>query len=348
MTAGPRAARARTGRDAVTIRDVAQRAGVSKSLVSLVMRGYPHVSAVRREAVLKAARELGYRPNAMARGLVEQRTETVGVVISDMRNPYYVDLVESFQGVLQDAGFRTLLGNGRLDALTGDSLVEAFLQLRVDGLCLVGTFPQSQVIADAADLVPAVAASGRDMRLPRTDMVANDDFHGALLATRHLLGLGHRRVTHIGGCDGAVAAARQAGYEEAMRGGGAGADIRVQRSDFTERAGYDAAMTALSARPRPTAVFAVNDVACVGALSAADELGIAVPGQLSLVGYDNTYLAGIRHLSLSTVDPVNTHVGRIAGHALLDRLEDPDRPGLEQLIEPHLVVRGSSAPPPAG
>jgi len=335
----------RPAADRATILSVAERAGVSKSLVSLVMRGSPHVSPARRQAVLRAARELGYRPNAMARGLVERRTRTVGVVISDMRNPWHVDLVESFQTVLQDHGLRALLGNGRLDRPTDESLTEAFLQLRVEGLCLVGSIPVSELILEAAQLVPSVVASGGDMKLPCVDTVANDDFHGAMLATDHLLDLGHEQIAHLGGCEGAVGSARRAGYEEAMRRRGLGAAIRVEWSDFTERAGYQAAIRLLAAAQRPSAIFAVADVACIGALSAADELGIEVPRDLSLVGYDNTYLAAIRHLSLTTVDPASKDVGRIAARALLERIQNPNQPAREQLIEPHLVVRGSSAPP---
>lgn len=330
-------------RDAPTIRTVAERAGVSKSLVSLVMRGYPHVSDARRRAVLEAAHDLGYRPNAMARSLVERRTRTVGVVIADMRNPWYVDLVDGFGSVMQTDGMRVLLGDGHLDRHTDESLTEAFLQLRVDGLCLVGTLPPSEVIRNAARSVPTVIAGGRDIQFPRVDVVGNDDARGAALAVDHLVELGHTRITHLGGCDGAVAAARRTGYEQSMHRHGLAQQIRVEWCDFTEQAGYEAAVTLLKDRDRPTALFTVNDVACIGALSAADELGIDVPKQLSLVGYDNTHLAAIRHLSLTTVDPANAEVGRIAAGCLLRRIANPRRPARQHLVDPHLVVRGSTA-----
>ncbi|MHB1988220.1 MAG: LacI family DNA-binding transcriptional regulator [Acidimicrobiales bacterium] len=328
-----------------TIGQVASRAGVSKSLVSLVMRGGPHVSDERRQAVLDAARDLGYRPNAMARSLVERRTRTVGVVIADLSNPWFVDLLEGLRSVLHGSGMRVLLGDGRLSRETDESLSQAFLELRVEGLCLVGSLPQSDVIGEAARAVPTVIAGGRELRLARVDVVTNDDLHGAALAVDHLVELGHVDIAHIGGLGGATAEVRRLGYEETMTRHGLESYVTVAPADFTERSGYEAALLLLCRRPRPTAIFALNDVACIGALSAADELGIAVPGELSLVGYDNTHLAAIRHLSLTTVDPVNKEVGRIAGRLLLERIKEPRRVAREHLVEPDLAIRGSTSAP---
>jgi DNA-binding LacI/PurR family transcriptional regulator len=322
--------------------DVAALAGVSKSLVSLVLRGSPHVSNPRRQAVLKAVEDLGYRPNTMARSLVERRSHIVGVVISDMRNPWYVELVENFQLFMSERGMSTLMGNGRLDARTDESLVEAFLQLRVDGLFLVGSLPATEAIIASARSIPTVVGSSRDMKLPRVDTVVNDDFLGATLAVDHLVGLGHRRIAHLGGRDGAVATARRAGYEDAMRRHGLGDETRTEWCDFTEASGYQGAIRLLGRRRRPTAIVGLNDVACIGALSAADELGIVVPAQLSLVGYDNTSLAAIGRISLTTVDPMNGEVGRVAAELLSDRIAGHDMPATERLIEPRLVARSSS------
>lgn len=334
---------ARDGESAPTLGSVANRAGVSKSLVSLVMRSSPHVSEVRRQAVLEAARDLGYRPNAMARSLVERRTRTVGVIIADVANPWFVDLLDGLQSVLREAGMRVLLGDGRLESETSEPLREAFLELRVEGLCLVGSLPLSGLMREAGISVPTVVAGARVRRPSRVDVIANDDFVGANLAVDHLVGLGHTRIVHIGGRGGSAAEFRQAGYEAAMIRHGLARQMRVVPSDFTEHGGYTAAKALLSDRSRPTAVFALNDMACIGALSAADELHLAVPQELSLVGYDNTHLAGIRHLSLTTVNPAHGEVGRIAGGLLLRRIEMPRRRSREELIEPELVVRNSTA-----
>lgn len=328
---------------APTIRDVAERAGVSKSLVSLVLRDAPQVSAAKREAVLAAIDELGYRPNGSARSLTERRTRTVGVLLNDMRNPWFVDLLEGLNSRLHERGLRMLLGDGRLDRRVDEALTQAFLEMRVDGLVLVGTLPESAAITEAARTLPTVVAGSRDLDLSNVDIVANDDLRGTELAVDHLVELGHRRIAHIAGSQGTVAELRKRSYLDSMRRHGL--DGRIEPSDMTEDGGYRAAVRLLSIsdNERPTAIFAVNDIAGVGALSAADELGIKVPEQLSLVGYDNTYLAQLRHLSLTSVDNASYEVGRQAAKALLDRIAEPNRPASIELIQPTLRIRGSSA-----
>lgn len=329
-----------------TIRDVAERAGVSKSLVSLVLRGSDQVRPEKRRAVLAAVEELGYRPNAAARSLSERRTRTVGVLLNDMRNPWFVELLDGLNSRLHDAGLRMLLADGHLNRRLGEDLTRTFTDLRVDGLIAVGTLPPSEALRQAAARVPTVVAGAREPELPAVDIVANDDEHGARLATEHLIGLGHRRIAHIAG-QGVVGALRRRSFETVMREHGLEDSAVVEQGDLTEEGGYRAAVRLLSAGQRPTALFAFNDIACVGALSAAEELGLRVPRDLSLVGYDNTYLSRLRHLWLTTVDNGSHDVGRRAAGRLLDRIADPGRPAELVLTTPALEVRGTTSGPSA-
>ena len=325
-----------------TIRQVAERAGVSKSLVSLVLRGSTSVSEPKRSAVLAAIDDLRYRPNAAARNLTRQRTNTVGVLLNDLRNPWFVDCLDGLASVLHANAMRMFLADARLDRAMGESLTEGFLEFRVDGLVIVGTVQPSRALEEAAAAVPTVVAASRDIELPNVDVVANDDIAGTRLAVEHLLSLGHRRIAHLSGTTGEVARLRHETFVEVMND--AGLEPHVERTDMTEDGGYRAGVRLLAAPKPPTAVFAVNDIACVGALSAADELGMKVPQQLSLVGYDNTHLAGIRHVSLTTVDNASYDVGRHAAQALLGRIEAPNRAAVMELIAPHLQIRGSTGP----
>lgn len=329
-----------------TIRDVAERAGVSKSLVSLVLRGSEQVRPEKRQAVLAAVEELGYRPNAAARSLSERRTRTVGVLLNDMRNPWFVELLDGLNSRLHDGGLHMLLADGHLNRRLGDDLIRTFTDLRVDGLVAVGTLPPSEELRTAAGRIPMVVAGAREPALPGVDVVAGDDELGARLATEHLIGLGHRRIGHIAG-QGVVGALRRRGFEAVMREHGPADAALVAQGDLTEEGGYRATVRLLAGPERPTAVFAFNDMACVGALSAAEELGLKVPRDLSLVGYDNTYLSRLRHLWLTTVDTAGHEVGRRAAQRLLDRIDDPARPGEVVLTTPALEVRGTTAPPPA-
>ncbi|MFK0292350.1 LacI family DNA-binding transcriptional regulator [Streptomyces sp. NPDC090442] len=333
-----------------TIRGVAERAGVSKSLVSLVLQDSPRVSEAKRRAVLDAIDELGYRPNAAARSLVARRTHTVGVLLNDMRNPWFVDVLDGLNSLLHAHGLRMLMADGRLDRRTDREFARTFQELRVDGLVVVGTLPDTEGLAEVAERLPTVVAGNHEPRLPRVDIVANDDERGARLATEHLIGLGHRRIAHIAGL-GVVGALRRRGFEAAMRDHGLAAHAVAVDGDGTEEGGYRAAVRLLGpARDghRPSAVFAFNDLSGIGALSAAGELGLDVPADLSLVGYDNTYLARIRHLWLNSVNNASHEVGRRAARCLLDRMTHPDAPADHHLVAPALEVRGSTAPPGEG
>lgn len=333
-----------------TIRGVAERAGVSKSLVSLVLQGSPRVSEAKRQAVLDAIDALGYRPNAAARSLVARRTHTVGVLLNDMRNPWFVDVLDGLNSLLQAHDLRMLMADGRLDRRAGHDFARAFQELRVDGLVVVGTLPDTEGLAEVAERLPTVIAGNHEPRLPHVDIVANDDERGARLATEHLIALGHQRIAHIAG-QGLVGELRRRGFQAAVRAHGLEASTLTESGDGTEEGGYRAAVRLLNparGTERPTAVLAFNDISCVGALSAAQELGLHVPADLSLVGYDNTYLARIRHLWLNSVNNASHEVGHRAARYLLDRMDRPHTPARRQLVAPELEIRGSTAPPRAG
>ncbi|UFR00968.1 LacI family transcriptional regulator [Streptomyces sp. Go40/10] len=330
---------------APTIRDVAERAGVSKSLVSLVLRGSGPVRPEKREAVLRAVRELGYRPNAAARSLSEQRTRTVGVLLDDLRNPWFVELLDGLNAPLHAAGLHMLLADARLNRRMGHDLAEPFLDLGVDGLVVVGTVPDAGALGALARRMPVVVAGAREEQPPEVDVVAGDDERGARLATEHLLGLGHRRIAHLAG-HGAVGALRRRGYEAAMRAHGA--QPLVEPGDLTEEGGYRGTVRLLSRAERPTALLAVNDMAAVGALSAAAELGLRVPRDLSVTGYDNTGISRLRHVWLTTVDTSPHEMGRRAARCLLDRFDAPAGEGRVRLAVPTLEIRGTTGPPGDG
>jgi DNA-binding LacI/PurR family transcriptional regulator len=338
-----------TGRP--TLETVAARAGVSRSLVSLVLRGSPGVSPARRDAVLRAAAELGYRPNAAARQLAERRSRTVGVLLNDMRQPWFADMLDGLTPALHAAGKHVLLGDGRIDRMLDETLTWSFIDLGVDGLVLAGSIPMSQAIVEAAGKIPTVAVGGRglDLDLPRADVLANDNHLGATLAVRHLIELGHTRIAHISGLPSVAGKLRMHGYEDTMRAAGLGEHVRIEAGDMSEEGGYRAAVRLLS-RARgavpPTAVFAANDLTCVGALSAAVALGVRVPEELSLVGFDNSVFARLRALWLTSVDTAALDMGHQAAQLLLARIEHPDAPGQVRLTPPRLEVRGSSGPVP--
>ncbi|MFE4949573.1 LacI family DNA-binding transcriptional regulator [Leifsonia sp. NPDC056665] len=326
-----------------TIRTVAARAGVSKSLVSLVLQGSPKVSPARRAAVEAAMADLGYQPSLVAQSLSARRTGVFGVVMNDLRNPWFVDCLEGFASAAGEAGYRTVLADERLDD-AGGGLVESILRLHVDGLVLMGTMTPSPTLRDAARRRPTVVAASRDFPGTGLDVVANDDATGTRLALDHLWGLGHRRIAHIDGGPGAIPAIRRDTFRAYLVERGIN-DPAVEAGGTTEGDGYAAGLRLLASDCPPTAVFAFNDVVATGVLAAARERGQAVPEDLSVVGYDNTSLAAMRLVQLTSVDNASTVVGAAAAQALITRLEDPDTEGGLTLIEPNLVIRETTAPP---
>jgi DNA-binding LacI/PurR family transcriptional regulator len=305
---------------------------VSKSLVSLVMRGAPNVSDGRRAAVLAAAAELGYRPNLVARSLVERRTRTLGVLVSDLHNPFFAEVIDGLQAEAHERGLRIVLGTGRRDPAEEAGAVETFLQQDVDGVVLLA--PRMDGIEDVAAAVATVVVATRS---PHADVIVNDDALGAELAVAHLVELGHVRIAHIAA---AGAAERRAGYESAMARHRL--EPLISAGDVTDEGGYRGARTLL-AGGRPTAIFACNDLAALGALTALEEAGLSVPGDVSLVGYDNTYLASLRHIALTSVDQPGLEMGRLAVEAVDTRREQPEAPARVRLVTPHLEARASSA-----
>ncbi|KTR04144.1 hypothetical protein NS330_16005 [Curtobacterium citreum] len=328
-----------------TIYDVAARAGVSKSLVSLVLQRSPRVSDQRRQAVLTAIQELDYRPSTAAVSLAGTRSRTIGVVLDDFRNQWFVDLLTGLRESLQDQGHRLVVADRFLNTGLDASPVEGFLSMRVEGIVIAGE-PDTDLAIPAS--MPVVVAGGR-ATLPRADTVANDDRAGGRMAAEHLLSLGHTRIGFVG-ASSAASAERLAGLQE--RVGTARADgppdaevvTSVMRGEPTETAGAEAVGHLLDEHPDVTAVFAANDVMALGALSALADRGLRVPEDVSVMGYDDTPLAATAYVALTSIDDRSVEIGRGAGERLLARIADPTAPAQETLVEPRLVARRTTAP----
>jgi DNA-binding LacI/PurR family transcriptional regulator len=331
-------------RDRPTIIDVAARAGVSKSLVSLVLRGAPNVSDERRRAVLEAAAELGYRPNAMARSLVRRRSDLVGVMVSDLHNPFFTAVIDGIAAAAQANGYRALLNSGDRTSDGERDAVETLLQLRADGLILVGTVVSEELIDRvAADTHIVLASRQSTSRL--ADSIVTDDATGCRLAVDHLVALGHRRIGHVTGGSGAGAAERLRGFQAAMDRNGLLEHAMVADGSFTEAGGIAGVEALLSAAALPTAVFAANDQAAIGALRALASAGLRVPQDVSVVGYDDTYLAAFEHIDLTSVHQAAVEMGRESARLLIERTDGGRTKVRHVTMAPGLTVRGSTSRP---
>jgi DNA-binding LacI/PurR family transcriptional regulator len=322
--------------------DVARLAGVSRALVSLVIRDSPKVSERSRRDVLAAAERLGYRPNLLARNLASRRTMTVGVLLNDLHNPFFAEVADGILEAADRTDYRVLFSTGRRRPADEARAVEAFLELRVDGIILVSPHIPAGRVEAAADAVPLVAVC-RALRSHAVDTVSNDEQVGADLAVEHLVHLGHEHIVHVDGGAGAGGPPRRAGYRRAMRRHGL--SDRIVHGDFTEESGSRAVSELLADGDLPTAIFAANDVSAVGALDRLEEAGLRVPEDVSLIGYDNTGLAAMHHMSLTTIDQPRAEMGRLAVSTLLERIGRSRTDVVNHAVLPSLVVRRSTAPP---
>lgn len=340
-----------------TMETVAERAGVSRALVSLVMNDSPKVSDERRAAVLRAAKDLGYRRNLHARNLAQQRTQTFGILINDIHNPFFAEVVAGVEKAAADHDYDVIILNGGRDPERERRAIETYLQFRVEALVLIGPRLSDAELRHAARDVPTVvvAAGGN---FPSTDTITTDDIAGTRLAVEHLVGLGHRDIVHLDGGNNISADVRRQGFVEAMNR--CGLDGRIITGGDSGEQAAPAIKELLASKPRPTAILAFNDLLAAGVLSALSDTGVDVPGDISVVSIDNTFIAALGHLSLTAVNQPRWEMGAMAVATVLDRIGDQtstdEEPGgtppvasaTHQSLAPNLVVRKSSAPPRTG
>ena len=338
------------GRRASAMSDVAARAGVSHQTVSRVVNGHPHVSAQTRERVQRAIAELGYRPNTAARALATGATRTIGLVTHNVNQYGPAQTMLGLERAARAADYS--LAIVVLDEMTTAAMQEAVERLvaqSVDAVVALATYADAlQAVRALSAPVPVVTVqAAADPTLPT---VWVDQAAGARLATRHLLDLGHETVHHVTGLPGSVEAAeRQSGWRAELAGAGAVVPAALP-GDWTPSSGY-AAGRRLAARlrdggggPRPTAVFAGNDQMALGVLKALHDEGLSVPGDVSVVGFDDLPESGYLWPALSTVRQDFAELGRRGLQLLLARLAGEHATPLGA-VPAVLVVRDSTAAP---
>ena len=339
------------GRSKPTITDVAERAGVSKGTVSKylnVRSGYA-VSAASRAKIEDAIRELNYRPSAIARSLTRGATLNIGLVIADIKNPFFPDLVASVQEVLAERGYKVLLGSSGRDTGREVDIIHSMTEHRVDGLMLAsvqGGVEELRFLERMA--VPCVLAS-RDLPELIWDTVVVDNVRGARLAAKHLRDLGHTRIGYVGSDPNAKPFADRLHGFRSSTADLPHAPVVIEGGMMED--GRRGTHELLSQSPRPTAVHYANDQMALGGLVACEELALRVPWDVSIVGYDNISAGSLPGIGLTTVDSAAATVGAKATEMLLERIAglrlDEQPPRLRH--EPtRLILRSSTAPAPDG
>jgi DNA-binding LacI/PurR family transcriptional regulator len=340
----------------VTLSDIAASSGVTPMTVSRVLNQKSNVNVETRERVLRVAREMSYRRNGLARGLKRQRTDTIGLVLGDIANPFAAELSRGVREVLEQHGYTLFICISEHSAKEDVEAFDSLADHRADGI-IVATRASRLGNEKLEGLIESglpVSLIGRDFRHPKADLVTADHLKGGYEATKHLIQTGRRRIGFIGvSLTKSVALRRFQGYLEALEehhlpvaedlivGPGGGNDQMPGYS--TEEMGYEGMTRLLSLKERPTAVFARNDFTAVGALNAIKQAGLSVPQDIAVVGYDDIPLAAHTSPPLTTVRQPTREQGRVAAEFLVRRIQAGQHASRgERLFQCQLVVRQST------
>lgn len=331
----------RAGSDRMpTMQDVADHVGVSRQLVSLVLRGDPGPSRGSRERVLAAASELGYRPNSSARLLRQHRTRLIGTVF-DMRNPFQVRFVERLFLGAAEHGYRLALGP-RTAERPPHEVIDALLEERVDAIVAFNPGDSASDLIEASRRVPVVWL-GEWADEPNIDNIHVDESHGLRLAVEHLAALGHREIAYLGGQSSNPGSDRARAYEEAMRFAGLEDAIDIVPCDFEEEEGAAAARSVLAREHRPTALLCCGDQVASGALAVLARAHVDVPEEMSVIGFDDSPLACLSYHRLTSVHQDVEATVQATLDTVLSRLEGADEARRVIATPTSLTVRETTA-----
>jgi LacI family transcriptional regulator len=329
----------------VTLLDIASDAGVSRATVSLVLRNVPSVAASTRKRVLQSIDRLGYVYHRGAASLRTQRSHAIGLIVSDITNPFFAEIIVSIEDWLGTAGLVTILGNTSENPEKQQRLLRSMSEYPADGILICSTQGSGKGTGNLEGRLPPVVAFTRP--ISGFDYAGVDNVAGSELAIDHLSALGHRHIALIGG-PSQLSSAQQRflGYRQGLEKN----DLPFQPDLFVEQAptrkgGFQGLMTALSLSPTPTAAVCFNDVVALGAIEALRAAGKQPGIDFSIVGFNN--IADAHFGNLTTVDTSPAKIGEAAADLLLHRIKEPNSPLRQVILTPRLVIRESTARAPA-
>ena len=339
----------RKPRTRATLRDVAQDAGVSFSAVSKALRAVPGVSAAMRERVQESAQRLGYRPHAAARGMRGQ-TFTLGVLISDLRNPFFAEIFAGLDAALASTPYQPFFGIGGAHPATENAIVDSMIDRQMDGIILIGPTMQPPDLQQVAKEVPTAIIGVHLPQVGVFDTVNNDDELGGRLVVQHLHAIGRHRITYLAldpmPQKEGVTIYRGRGYRDEMQR--LGLEKHIQTLGVTSNSDEirQVALSLLRSPRRPDAIFCWTDYVAFEVIGAARELGLDVPGDVAVVGYDNTPFCRLPQNALTSVDQSGRLLGQQAARLLMDRIAGRTT-SQHFVVTPTLVARGSTTLLPA-
>lgn len=332
----------------VTIKDVAKAADVSIATVSRALSGCGGVGETTRKRIVALCEKMGYTPNAVARSMVKHRTDTIGLIVSSISNPYMSEMTDAIETCLRERGYNLMVCNSSRDIKLERDTYELLISRMVDGILLIpaGSASYSSLLP-LLGKVPTVFISEKLRDFP-VNFVSVDNYRGGKLGTEYLVGLGHKKILYLGRRpESAAHCYRAKGYEDVCRVNGLEPEILDSTGGHSDECGYALAKAYFSkGKPKHTAFFCATDSIAIGVMRAADEMGVRIPEDISLIGFDNIHLGALSRISLTTVAQPIARMAASAVDMLLEDVNYGSRGDSYRVLAPNIVERTSCAPLP--
>lgn len=328
----------------ITIKDIAQEAGVSVTTVSRVLNDKPDVSTTTKKKIKKVIDKLGYNPNGIARGLVLKKTNTIGLIIPDISNPYFPEVARGIEDNAKKEGYSVIFCNTDNNKQAEIEAIELLKSKRVDGIILsLSISNKSQLEKLENDKIPVVQID-RNIPGSKISSVLINNFLSAYKATMYLIKLGHTKIAHITGeMETNTARERLFGYKKALQE--AEIEYRVEwvlQGDYSKESGFQQTNELLLMKEKPTAIFAANDLMALGAYEASFHYRLNIPDDISIIGHDNIDMAELIRPGLTTIAQPKYKLGELATQILIDEIEGRSNERQEIILNPELIIRKST------
>lgn len=329
----------------VTIKEVAKAAGVSFTTVSRALSGSPGVGETTRARIRRICEEMGYTPNAIARSMVQRRTNTIGLIVSSINNPFMSEVTESIENRLREHGYHMTVCNSSGDVELERKAYELLLERQADGILLIPVGTESYAtLKPLLGRAPTIFIS-ENLKDHPVNYVSVDNYRGGKLGTKYLISLGHKRILYLGCRRGSAAHLLRAdGYRDACLKRGLEPDYLDNEAGSSYESGYRLAQQYFAGGQRHTAIFCAADSIAIGVMRAADELGVRIPEDISVLGFDNIFLSDLPRISLSTVEQPKPRIAASAVDMLLEQIETEEDGTSYRVIAPRLIERCTCAP----
>ncbi len=327
----------------INIKDVAQAAGVSTATVSRVMANKPHVRKEIRERVLAIVKELGYRPNLVARNLRAQQSKIIGLIVSDIQNPFFRYISRAVEDIAHENGYSVILCNNDEDPEKEQMYLQLMQDHNIAGMILSPTFKASKNFSNISKLQIPMVVIDRRVSDIEVDNIFIDNVNAACKMTAHMIENGYQRIAGIFGQDSITGQERYEGYVQALKEAGMkSAGELIKFKPPREESGYRTTMKLLQLANKPDAIFTSNSLLAAGALQAIHDLNLTVPGQVGLSTFDDSFWTRLVTPAVTVIDQPAYEMGQTATELLMQRINDPERPTREIILKGNLIIRQSS------